>query len=342
MRSSRVLAGACSLVVSAAVVLAGPSTALAAPTPTVLPLLSGKSAIAYAVNNAGVVAGSAELATGYWHAVVWVNGQIKDLGTLGGPNSQAEDVDDNGQVVGSAQAADGSNHAVVWIDGRIHDLGLRSDVQASALASSNGYIATTWYEFDNPWAGARASLVTGAPGGFTATQVDLPPGVWASAVNASGAVAGTYDLVDYQDPDFEAHQAYLWRNGTATKLGTLGGPGSVSNDLNDAGHVIGSSTTAAGAAKAFFWDGARMTALRSPADDTPTAQAINNRDVIVGTLGSSQQAVLWSGPTAAPRMLTSPTGSVGTSAVDINQRGVIVGSAYFVTPSWSTRPVVWR
>lgn len=44
-------------------------------------------------------------------------------------------------------------------------------------------------------------------------------------------------------------------HGTATKLGTLGGPGSGSNDLNDAGHVIGSTSTADGDAKACFWDG---------------------------------------------------------------------------------------
>ncbi|MFG1674160.1 hypothetical protein [Micromonospora sp. NPDC049282] len=76
-----------------------PSPTAPAPMPTakrtvvVLPTLEGRGSTAYDVDTAGVVVGSAELTSGYWHAVRWVDGRIEDLGTLGGLNSQAEAIE---------------------------------------------------------------------------------------------------------------------------------------------------------------------------------------------------------------------------------------------------------
>src|SRR5262245_44292642 len=48
------------------------------------------------------------------HGFVWENGQITDLGTLGGGSSIALDVNQQGRIVGVAATGNGRLHAVLW------------------------------------------------------------------------------------------------------------------------------------------------------------------------------------------------------------------------------------
>ena len=65
--------------------------------------LGGNSSLANAINAEGQVVGSAQLANGTSHAVVWNPGQPgKDLGTLGGTTSTALGINILGDVVGNA------------------------------------------------------------------------------------------------------------------------------------------------------------------------------------------------------------------------------------------------
>ena len=52
-------------------------------------LPGGTASYAFDMNDAGWVAGTSNLAPGgvNQHAVLWLGGQVTDLGTLGGPNS---------------------------------------------------------------------------------------------------------------------------------------------------------------------------------------------------------------------------------------------------------------
>ncbi|MGE5616069.1 MAG: hypothetical protein ACM3X5_04065 [Bacillota bacterium] len=66
------------------------------------------------VNDKGVVVGYSRLPNSSTdHAVMWKDGVLKDLGTLGGTNSYAVDVN-NGVILGTADAPDGVNHMVTW------------------------------------------------------------------------------------------------------------------------------------------------------------------------------------------------------------------------------------
>ena len=74
---------------------------------------------AYSVNDAGVIVGKAgaDSLGNYYHAVVWNNGTISDLGILGistGFGSQANSVNDLGQIVGSSDTTNGLQHAFIY------------------------------------------------------------------------------------------------------------------------------------------------------------------------------------------------------------------------------------
>ena len=84
----------------------------------------GGASEALAVNNADIVVGRSQLATGTQHAFRYVGGVMHDLGTLGGASSEATDVNASGVVVGSAETFQGARHAFIWRDGVMSDLNM--------------------------------------------------------------------------------------------------------------------------------------------------------------------------------------------------------------------------
>ncbi|MDG4803115.1 hypothetical protein [Micromonospora sp. WMMD980] len=301
----------------------------------VLPGLDGPGSTAYDVNTAGVVVGAAELASGYWHAVRWVDGRIEDLGTLGGPNSQAEAIDEQGRIVGTAQAADGNSHAVAWVNGKIQDLGLTGGIFSIAFDTAGDRVVGTYHVTDS-FSGRRAFVRTGN----TEIAIDAPPGASAAAVNEAGTVAGTYGFKDWTDPPF-VNQAFVWRDGVLRSLGTLGGPTSTANGINDLGQVVGTSWTADDQFAAFFWDGSTMRRLAT-SSASPTAQSVNDSGLVVGTGGVASRAMIWPTPTTSSQLLPLPDGAVSSVAINVNDAGLIAGQVDYLSPSFHSRAVVWR
>jgi probable HAF family extracellular repeat protein len=90
-----------------------------------LPRLSGGTyCSAQAINNAGAIAGSCDLPNGSRHAVVWRNGSLIDLGTLGDEDapSTALDINAQVQVVGTSEATSDHLRAFLWEKGKIINL----------------------------------------------------------------------------------------------------------------------------------------------------------------------------------------------------------------------------
>ena len=77
---------------------------------------------AFAVNNAGVAAGSSYKSFGLTVPVMWKDGEIVELGVLGDDGGTATDINDHEQIVGHSNTTGYTLHAFLWDDGELHDL----------------------------------------------------------------------------------------------------------------------------------------------------------------------------------------------------------------------------
>jgi probable HAF family extracellular repeat protein len=118
---------------------------------------------------------------------------------------------------------------------------------------------------------------------------------------------------------------------TLTDLGTLGGLSAQAHDLNEAGQVVGSSTTAASEPHAFRWQDGVMTDLGVlPGEQDSGASAVNSHGHVVGTSGRTDpetyeitsRSFLYAGTT----LIDLGVPSFRSSATDINDHGHVVGT----------------
>jgi probable HAF family extracellular repeat protein len=109
-----------------------------------LPTLPGDPVgVVYAINNSGQAVGNSgqcgagSLGSVQEHGVLWQNGRVIDLGSLGSTiNNNPEDINCRGDVVGFANlAGDVTFHAYLWRKGVVTDLGtLPGDVHSVGQA----------------------------------------------------------------------------------------------------------------------------------------------------------------------------------------------------------------
>jgi probable HAF family extracellular repeat protein len=77
-----------------------------------------------AINNNGQIVGSCRVASGNEHAVLWQNGTVTTLGTLGGLQATAAiAINNNGQIVGWGTTSTGATHGFLDSNGTVTDLG---------------------------------------------------------------------------------------------------------------------------------------------------------------------------------------------------------------------------
>lgn len=69
--------------------------------------------------------------------LIWNNGTLTDLGSLGGRETQGRDINDAGQVVGWSQTAAGQYHAFLWENGTMTDLAPVVGEFSAAVAINN-------------------------------------------------------------------------------------------------------------------------------------------------------------------------------------------------------------
>ena len=113
-------------------------------TVTDLGTLSGGSlSAASGINAIGQVVGASYTSSGLYHAFLYSNGAMTDLGTLGGTWSGVGDINASGQVVGGAVTNGGDYHAFLYSNATMADLNtLASNLGGWILNGAGGINAS--------------------------------------------------------------------------------------------------------------------------------------------------------------------------------------------------------
>lgn len=310
--------------------------------------------MAFAINNLGQVAGTIDIPTPNeylpfaTHAALFSGGKVTDLGTLGGKpssSSYATSINDAGQVAGWSYVPS------TFLDPRGHVYGYTSFVyqngQMSALSPDNnnkassinklGQVAVTQGDLSvYTDEDSRTSYIHSQS---LHTPINSPSGgpIGVSALNDQGQATGDFRTVNSGSVSSGAQHAYLYNNGVATDLGTLGGANSVGAAINSLGQVAGSADydpTRSGATHAFLYGNGHMTDLGTLGGTSSQGLGINDHGQVVGFSYVSKafspiEAFLYSnGQMISLQKLMAPT--IGpnwslTEATDINERGDITG-----------------
>jgi probable HAF family extracellular repeat protein len=209
---------------------------------------------AAAINDAGQIAGNAIFDYYYMRAMLWHDGALTPLGTLGGDESEAFAINASGQIVGGSYTANGDWHAFRWAGGRMTDIGRPQGWSSITAISINdggtivGYGTTAEFE-TRAFVYANGAWTVLGPVGGDATSHALD-------VNNFGIVVGYSDshylgdgTVPPTQPDANpmggSSHAWIYRDGAQYDLGTLISPLSGwqlirANAINDLGQIVGS------------------------------------------------------------------------------------------------------
>jgi probable HAF family extracellular repeat protein len=335
-----------------------------------LPSGVGLSTFAYAINDRGWIVGQSQngavdSSTGWPEspAVIWKQGHISNLGTLGGTQGIGAAINNLGQAIGASLTAtldpfansplyacllcgggtfSGSTiffpattetHAFLWQNGVMRDLHTLGGPDSNAFAiNERGEIAG--WSFTSFVANPSTGVPTVDPFFWSPEDgmIDLRGfgGTYGSVVwiNNLGQIAGASNL-----PGDTTEHPFIWSKSDGIRdLGTLGGTFGHSDWINDAAEVVGFATIAGDQdGHGFLWRKGVMTDLGTVGTDLDSeGTSINSRGQVAGTSFTfgvgDLHGFLWEdgGPLVDLNTLVLPGSSmIVTAALLINDRGDI-------------------
>ena len=272
--------------------------------------------------------------------------KVIDTGTFGGPNGHLiigqHILNNRGMFVGFADTLDPDPyapddecwdgdcliaHAYRWSDGKLTDIGVLGGGPNSETTwlSENGLVAGDsqnglldplvgfWQVHGVFWRDNEALDVGTLDGGYNSL---------ARAVNNRGEVVGLSTtlvpdanamIMSFGLPYAFQTKAYRWRDGLIQDLGTLGGPDAMALEVNENGQVIGNSYVNSDPSAVCGNPGFGYEALNTGAFLWQNGKMIN-----LGSLGGTC-----------------------TNAIDLNNRGQVVGFSYLAGDQES-HPFLWE
>lgn len=321
--------------------------------------LGGQTSGAYALNETGQVAGSAEAADGSTQAFVFRGGRMVDLGRgTAFRNTEAFGINDAGQVVGAGSTerqvvtqdtgkAIGSvpvSRALLWEGEKVQDLA------AGKARDINNRGQVVGHTVAGPgflWEKGRLTQLSDPEAGC---------GLHGHAINDAGEIAGETVRTG------RSRSAFRWKAGAyeLLEVGYTGGAPPGAFALNGKGEVVGVGGGFDG--EAFFWSGGKITrlgTLNGPVEVGPLGQhagyhysvglGVNDQGQVVGTgsvtvNGTNElRAFLWEKGRLTPltALIDPKSGWTLEQARAINNKGQICGvgklngrkRAFLLTPA---------
>jgi len=267
----------------------------------------GSDSIGISVNNAGQAVGISDngvpdpfsfFGIGVQiRTFLWEQGELRDIGTLGGPDAVPGPGCDQrpGVIVGTSYTSFTPNETTgiptqdpfLWENGKMRDLGnLGGTVSSGQCANNRGDVIGISSLAEHPAAcpggpGCHAFLwAHGSMKDLGTLGGDSSEAIW---INDSGDIAGSADL-----PTAGIHDAVRWKDGQILDLGTVSGDAcSRGKAINARGQIVGGSSDCRNFLHAFVWEeGGPMIDLNSvipPGSGLQLTNAfnINNRGEIL-------------------------------------------------------------
>ena len=256
----------------------------------------GAEGEAWGINSSGWIVGRSFVPEGNrgWHAFLWRDGRIEDIGTLGGYPSQAWAINNFGHIVGDSRNVLGTVEAFIWRDGKMDSL-LAFDPQLNSFAyglDNEGQMVGKSFKRFGQFNTERAAL-------WQSNEI-IDLGTHRSDNMGRGQAREINDLgyiVGWADDETSRSKAFIWLEGRMYNIHTLGlYSQSFAYAINNLGQVVGFHSTDESFWRGFLWEQGRGMQLLT--DLVPPS--CRWRPMVASDINDAGQIAGYGTPKAAP------------------------------------------